>query len=471
MLFEYFDYMISEYNNKKCSFISKSAIMFSEGGIEYVAISEGNVLIYQIAGQKDHLIIPSEVLAPNGGNYKIIGFAKKQGGVFYSDNTVRFNEVSFDDSSEIEVLPISLFLSCQSVFHLPPKFKHFRIDMAANYPVLSIKSSKNNKYVTIIDERSITTHHPYMLLNQELKKSCPFLKETLKVIGTAAYYRNQKIKKVIFPPSVELIDYSAFYQCENLRSVTFRGISKLKIIYNSAFYMTPIKEVRFPASVEEICYTAFYHCKHLTLISFQEKSKLRKIGRSAFYYCNIKYVDFPANLEEIEDGAFDRNNNLSFISFPADSKLKSIGNSCFSDTNIKSVDFPASLEVIGKYSFNCCHELAAISFKENSQLSRIKKYAFHWTDINSVNLGVNSNLVKIGTGSFLKTKIESIDIPSSVEEIGNEAFRRCPMLKSVNIREDSKLIHVGENVFDDNNLTISWCRILVKNKISRCECY
>lgn len=49
--------------------------------------------------------------------------------------------------------------------------------------------------------------------------------------------------------------------------------------------------------------------------------------------------------------------------------------------------------------------------------------------------------------AFYQTSIESIIIPSQVEQIEKDAFGDCELLQIIEIKEDSKLEYIDKNMF------------------------
>jgi len=68
--------------------------------------------------------------------------------------------------------------------------------------------------------------------------------------------------------------------------------------------------------------------------------------------------------------------------------------------------------------------------------------------VRSVVFSPDSKLRKIGKGAFRGCALETICIPSSVENIDDEAFRKCDQLKSVVFMADSQLQVISFNAFE-----------------------
>lgn len=81
-------------------------------------------------------------------------------------------------------------------------------------------------------------------------------------------------------------------------------------------------------------------------------------------------------------------------------------------------------------------ELSALQF---SSCSNLKSITFH----------KDSKLKRIGKFSFFSTALESVDIPSNVEKIGDHAFFGCRNLRSVKYQGDKRLIRIGKDAFSN----------------------
>lgn len=60
-----------------------------------------------------------------------------------------------------------------------------------------------------------------------------------------------------------------------------------------------VENVMVSASVREIGARAFYNCKNLKRITFMQRSKLARIGSGCFYKTRIEKIVIPKGVEEI----------------------------------------------------------------------------------------------------------------------------------------------------------------------------
>jgi len=90
-------------------------------------------------------------------------------------------------------------------------------------------------------------------------------------------------------------------------------------------------------------------------------------------------------------------------------------------TSLKSVEIPASVEIVEDYTFSSAFNLASVTFAAGSMVQSLGRYAFSYTSI------------------------ETIILPDGLRDLGDNAFRECKKLKSVEIPAPVKII--GDNTF------------------------
>lgn len=99
-------------------------------------------------------------------------------------------------------------------------------------------------------------------------------------------------------------------------------------------------------------------------------------------------------------------------------KVTAIGDSAFKSLstpiNVSSVFIPATVLSIGGSAFSYCNALTTVTFAEDSQLKSIGGSAFFGTE-------------------YAHPRFKEIQIPDSVETIGNAAFRYCQDLERITL--------------------------------------
>mgnify|MGYP002575998848 CR=1 FL=1 len=113
-------------------------------------------------------------------------------------------------------------------------------------------------------------------------------------------FRNCKSLTAVNYESEE-IPYKLFGNCDNITSVTLKGV---KTIGSNAFVNDPLTSINIPSSVEYINSEAFSNCK-LNTLTFENDSNLKSIHRKAFYNNPLSgEITLPQNIEKIYAYAF-----------------------------------------------------------------------------------------------------------------------------------------------------------------------
>ncbi len=352
-------------------------------------------------------------------------------------------------------------------------------DGATIVPSYAFSKCINLKTINLPD----TITHIYMeafrdcdsLVNFEIPKNVVY-------IGDNAFNNCDSLTEITIPESVEEIRSSAFGYCYNLSTVNFKA--KNCILYNDVFYNSPIKRlnvgagvnnlpnlrtletatfadgativpdytfsncteltsVTLPDSIETIGFRAFDFCSSLESIKLPKN--LKTIGERAFYACyNLKTADLPDSVERIERMAFDNCTSLKEIVLP--DTVEYIGQYAFYGcTSVPSITIPENVSQIGYAAFGSCYALESVEFNAADCAINSKDIFYGCNKISSVKIG--SNVTKI-PALFMKGKenLASVEIPSSVKEIGESAFRGTS-LTIVNLPNGVETI--GADAFGD----------------------
>ena len=110
--------------------------------------------------------------------------------------------------------------------------------------------------------------------------------------------------------------------------------------------------------------------------------------------------------------------------------------------HIESVVIPETVEEIYSYAFYHCTNLKHVEWSDN--LVRIGLAAFEACSLDSVNLKSVKGIDKLAF--FGNHNIKELEIPATVNCIGEDAFSVCPRLKKI-------IIKCSKNVFINFNNT------------------
>ena len=202
------------------------------------------------------------------------------------------------------------------------------------------------------------------------------------------------ITEVFLPSTLKEIGEEAFEGCSSLKKITItEGVEKIP---RSAFEdCTELAAISLPSTLKSIEKNAFAFCSSLTRIEIPDA--VGTIGARAFYYCkSLAEVVMPAALRELGDKAF------------------------YVCSTLKEIDIPDGVETIPELCFGLCKNLTTAIFHEG--LKCIEKSAFE------------------------RCSIKHIDICSTIEEIGADAFFWNEPLSIVVDCANSKYCDMGCNV-------------------------
>lgn len=383
--------------------------------------------------------------------------------------------------------------------------------------------------------------------NRNLSKV--ILRKGVQTIDTYAFY-NASVQSVFLPSSITAIGNYAFQDCKQLVSVKTASSEPFSIsnnIFSNAGNATlyvpqgskeayqnaenwktfsQIEEYPTPsiinfadATVKEICVSNWdfngdgeldedeakdvielgtQFSGNTEITSFDELqyfTNLKHITASAFSGCtNLASIKVPASLTKIGQNAFQntawlnaQSDGLVYIgnvlytykgTMPANTKIvvkdgtTCICNYAFSNqTNLIEIELPNSLLYLGTedtsfseygYVFNYCTGLTTI--KIPAGVKDIVRYTFRGSGLKTIELP--ETLESIGNSSFRScTSLESIVIPDKVRTIGKNTFRSCSQLQQVTM--PSYLMSVASDAFRDCNqlqrVDISnlggWCNV------------
>ena len=269
-----------------------------------------------------------------------------------------------------------------------------------------------------------------------------------------AAFEGTNLKRVVLPHSISDIGEKTFRGCGNLQEVimtnaptsigkeAFRDCGSLALIPNInnvkeigelAFYnciqlglFEGTKELDL-TSLVTLSASAFCGCKKIQAVRFSDK--LRSIGESAFYDCSsLTDVTLPSNLVRLSASSFEK---TPFIKY-----------------NTESVE---GIQYLGTVAIGCDKSLSVVNFREGtlgiadcswssytnvtdihlpSTLEYIGEYAFRDCSLLK-SIVFPESLKEIGQRAFYNSGIESVIIPESIDKICDSAFSGCGALTNV----------------------------------------
>ena len=161
----------------------------------------------------------------------------------------------------------------------------------------------------------------------------------------------------------------------------------------------------------------------------------------------------PGTVTAIAAKAFARSDKLTSVTIPEG--VTYIGRDCFDKSyNLSgTMVIPASVETLGGACFSQLPNLTGIEFKATD----LTNYGALRSNTNPPSTGIKNVTFAEGTKALPASMLsyldllETIDLPESLETIGDNAFYHCSALKTVNVK--GNLTSIGASVFSGTQLS------------------
>ena len=99
----------------------------------------------------------------------------------------------------------------------------------------------------------------------------------VETIRTKAFYKCDKITKIIIPDTVKTIEEKAFFRCSSLKELTLS--KNVEYIAKDSFgFCSTLSEINIPSTIKQIDTYAFYNCTSLLTINIDAKESDVKLG-------------------------------------------------------------------------------------------------------------------------------------------------------------------------------------------------
>lgn len=234
-------------------------------------------------------------------------------------------------------------------------------------------------------------------------------KYPVTAIGQEAFYECENLVSVTIPNSVTSIGLAAFASCTRLKSVTLSN--SLKFIGKYAFSnCKSLRTITIPNSVTTIEDCAFQGCSNLTT-AYVPKT-VKTIGIDVFNKCPKLN---STSSSKIKTAYFNR---IKYRIVDDSAKTCAVTPEKFEERNGTRNLYTSSYQ-----GYTIIPEKVKL-FNDEYTVVAIDEQAFRGSAVTQIEL---PNTIKtIGLGAFHNaSKLSSIEIPASVTEIGPSAFEYC----------------------------------------------
>lgn len=297
---------------------------------------------------------------------------------------------------------------------------------------------------------------------------------TYKIHGNhlaGLFLDNASYRNVSLPIFLNNIGFYTF-QNSNVENISFPHT--YETIEDGAFISCNISSIDLPKECKFIGKYAFANCRYLSSINLENVTHL---GNAAFSGANISGDIQLGKITEIPERCF---NGCNISSVVLSSELKVIGKSAFSGS-MTTLSLPEGLERIEELAFFYCSKLKSViiprsvsyignlAFPESlvktiqpvDGIIYLGNVAYKFTpslegktDIKFRDGTISLSPYLMNTSDYIRSTVQKIELPSSVKQIGDEdmptaydsgIFARCKKLETINLPEG--LEEIGNSVF------------------------
>lgn len=243
----------------------------------------------------------------------------------------------------------------------------------------------------------------------------------IKRLAARSFRDCKNLKSVKIKEGVRAIDYQAFCNCNALESLDIP--ETLEWIGGEALSSTALKSLDIK-NVRVIDGGVFRDCKRLNEMK-ANPGNLTYFLKDGVLYDRVtrRLVFAPRSLTEIK--------------FPRG--IEGIYECAFQHGQIKSVVFPETVNYVGHSAFNECTMLESVEFK--CEDARIDGWAFGRSP-KLAKVVLPSRLTKLDDWSIFEDdgQLESVELPDTVEVLGDSVFKKCRKLRKVTLGKSLKTI-------------------------------
>ena len=186
-----------------------------------------------------------------------------------------------------------------------------------------------------------------------------------------------------------------------------------------------------------------------------------------FENSGLEKIEIPGNVKVLSRACF--RNCTALKNAILHEGLKIIGERCFRGAGLVSVEVPASVERIGLKAFSRTFRLRDFRLVPGPAQVRLEEFVLQLSAVRDCDLGdrvqvlprgmfwgcrgihnfsLPEKLQKIASACFRDSDVMHLQIPASVEEIGDYAFQNCVYLREVAFSLGSALKRIGAGAFE-----------------------
>ena len=193
---------------------------------------------------------------------------------------------------------------------------------------------------------------------------------------------------------------------------------------------------------------AFIQESNVTSVKLPET--LTRLGMGAFSYCTgLRSIDVPSSVRYIGNGVFNGCTNLEEISLPEE--VDYLGSAVFGYTNLKTVQVPKGISELPSQLFEQCKKLETVVLPEG--ITSIGFQAFQ-NNFALTSINIPSTVETIGNNCFAFCGLESFTIPAALKSYGDNALTNMSSLKAYTVEKGNEYFTTIDGVLYSKDLKV-----------------
>ncbi len=260
--------------------------------------------------------------------------------------------------------------------------------------------------------------------------------DNIEIIGDCVFTNASKLQSVRLSPRLKKIGDSAFRNCVSLTDVDLSALDEVSIGDHAFRSCSSLGYVDLSRAAHIGSY-AFCDCKSLTVGPVNGS-----ISKNAFYGTPVKRIDYIANPAELGDMAFFGCRELEEFNVANRFRSALPYSGFFACESLRQagpfITEGESELAVGAGCFSGCKSIESIRFVGSWKFGSAYSLLEGCSSLREIELNVSDTVIPEG---FAKdcVKLERITEAPGFTEIGEEAFKGCCALKSLNLSEAREL--------------------------------
>ena len=268
--------------------------------------------------------------------------------------------------------------------------------------------------------------------------------DSITSIGSSCFASCNKLTEIKLPKNLTIIPNSIFNSCNSLKSIKIPD-SVIKIENNAFSYCKLLTDITLPKALQYVYYNSFNFCENLVSITLPKSATIKTDTYStdiAFTGCQkleAIYVDedTTGNLYSVDGILFSKlGNQIELVKYPpaklgneyiVPEEVTLHNTGCFAEQKFLE---KITLSNLSNYIFNNCPKLNEVIL--TGQITMFPRNSFYGcTGLTSIE--IPNTVETIGDSCFSRTGLISIDIPDSVISLGEYCFLGSENLKVIKL--------------------------------------